>query len=170
MRIQTHVHTYMLTRAAHVRCAFTLHSCILMSIQGIQHSITSVLVSCVRWKRKDERIKVKGGKKGINSKKSKSKERTVIEETIERKMSQSKGLATQKKDNCSGVAEQSQPTHGSKALAVTKVCTAKYRTKGTFWVTSTQLTNTSPYCKLVTSTPHSICWRAFGPHYLTLHT
>lgn len=69
------------------------------------------MVSCVRGKRKDERIKVEE-EKGLNGKKSKSNKRKVIEKTKERKTSQSKGLATQKKDNCSGVAEQSQPTHG----------------------------------------------------------
>jgi len=89
-------------------------------------------------------------------------------------MSQSRGLATQKKDNCSGMAEQSQPTCGSKALTGTKVCTSKCKTNGTFWLTSTQLRNTSPYCKLVTSTPHSalglIIWPCTSNTLLALST
>lgn len=66
---------------------------------------------------------------------------------------------------------QSRAKHGgAKALTVIKVCSAKYKTNGTFWLTSTQLRNTSHYCKLVRSAPHSICWRGVGPHHLAPYT
>jgi len=69
----------MLTWVAGTRCASTLCSCVSASIQGIRHSIKTVLGSCVRGKRKDERITVKEGRGGIKSKKTKSKERKLVE-------------------------------------------------------------------------------------------
>lgn len=148
------------------KMSFTLCSCILISIQGIQQSIKSVLLSYAGGKRKDESIKVKGerykqqeewGKKS-NWEKNKRKKN----EPKQRLVYKAEGLFW------SGRAE---PTHPRvKSTKSDQECAAKSKRNGTSWLTSTQLGNTSPSCKLATFTPHSICWRGFGPHHPTLHT